>query len=506
MYNYKNEIWKRNIGGCLQFSSTNEMTSDVIIHCKDGTISTHQLVLASVSSMMYKILKTISSEEKLTILMPDFNILSVEEYFLSHNEKIDNKLKNLKKKVELKDFKEECVSDYEFPIIETKEIVNGSKYDDEESIPSSDRDFDPDFDLGDLSPEKEDFKEEVPDSDTVVIPLNKPKEEPESEKTHKKLFKEKLARYHFTEQPNKASVKCKHCGKKIKYQIKNYEKLVKRHLLVKHLENFTEDQKKDLLHYCKIDVDDISDSKKNKLIDSKKKLKKRKKPGKTLDPQTGEMVNVSKVNVGNRSALVWNYVFFDSETGSSKCKSCDKTFHNSHRSVILRHLVKFHNIVEKEEGLRMQLMCSYCGKLYGTSSQRKACEINHQNKQNIPKLICPVQGCGKEFDNQFKFERHKNVHRTISCQYCGKTFVKTSGLYVHLRTHEDYVPYECEVCFKTFKFYNGLKRHLKNQHPDFLALMKDRKFECSQCNKCFTSKVFLQRHIENKHKEYKSLC
>ena len=193
MYNYKNEIWKRNIGGCLQFSSTNEMTSDVIIQCKDGTISTHQLVLASVSSMMYQLLKTISSEEKLTILMTEFNILSVEEYFLSHNEKIDNKLKNLKKKVKLKDFKEECVSDYEFPIIETKEIVNGSKYDDEESIPSSDRDFDPDFDLGDLSPEKEDFKEEVPDSDTVVIPLNKPKEEPESEKTHNTLAQK--ARY-----------------------------------------------------------------------------------------------------------------------------------------------------------------------------------------------------------------------------------------------------------------------------------------------------------------------
>ena len=76
------EIWRKNIVKCLSFQScSNEITSDVIIHCNDGTVSTHQLVLASLSPMMYQILKTMSSEEKLTILMPEFGSDQAEDYF-----------------------------------------------------------------------------------------------------------------------------------------------------------------------------------------------------------------------------------------------------------------------------------------------------------------------------------------------------------------------------------------------------------------------------------------
>ena len=80
---------KRNIftylsGSCSEYGSVSDEggTSDVIIHCRDGSLSTYRLVLASISKMFYAELKE-NSSEKLVIFMPEFSVKYVKHFFLS---------------------------------------------------------------------------------------------------------------------------------------------------------------------------------------------------------------------------------------------------------------------------------------------------------------------------------------------------------------------------------------------------------------------------------------
>ena len=55
-------------------------TSDVIIHCSDGTVPGNQLILAAMSDMFFSILKENFStiDEKVAIILPDLKTAEVK--------------------------------------------------------------------------------------------------------------------------------------------------------------------------------------------------------------------------------------------------------------------------------------------------------------------------------------------------------------------------------------------------------------------------------------------
>ena len=517
------EIWRKNIVKCLSFQScSNEITSDVIIHCKNGTISTHQLVLASLSPMMYQILKTMSSEEKLTILMPEFGSDQAEDYFSRNCDKdedyfsrnCDKDKSKIKEILELKDIKDEFIYDDS-----KNSIKDNREYHKEDS--DQDPAYDSDFTLDgeELTEDQKLIEEECKVvNDPVVISINKSSLDTKQCSENKKIFLERFAWYHFSKTSNKTQMKkgsitCKYCNRIFKVNLKQIyqtDKIIRKHIMRFHQEKITEEQHKHLLEYCSNDIDEVLKKKVKKIIGKEGKAKTH---DNLLDPETGQMSIKTNLKLGprigirekKRTNVVWKYMSCDSLTGEAKCQFCDRTFSysKSMANIILRHLVKSHDILEKEESLRISLFCAICGKSHGSTLERQKCEENHQNRKIF---ACTFEGCGKEFNLQSKLERHKNIHNSVSCQFCGKEFKqsKIHLLYAHLRVHSDDVPYECEVCGKSFKFHGGLGRHQKKHHPNFVTENKKRKFECLHCGIFMKSKMFLHIHMKKKHGDEES--
>ena len=69
-------------------------TSDVIIHCSDGTVPGNQLILAAMSDVFFSILKENFStiDEKVAIILPDLKTVEVKTFFenLFSSQKIEN--------------------------------------------------------------------------------------------------------------------------------------------------------------------------------------------------------------------------------------------------------------------------------------------------------------------------------------------------------------------------------------------------------------------------------
>ena len=69
-----------NLGSC--FPGNSENFSDVLVICCDGQISTHKLVLASISQMLYTEFKVNIWDEIVYISLPDTNVSDITNYLL----------------------------------------------------------------------------------------------------------------------------------------------------------------------------------------------------------------------------------------------------------------------------------------------------------------------------------------------------------------------------------------------------------------------------------------
>ena len=58
-----------------------DTTADVIIHCNNGIIPSHRIVLASISNMLASILKQDTWDETITLMLMDFTVEEISKYF-----------------------------------------------------------------------------------------------------------------------------------------------------------------------------------------------------------------------------------------------------------------------------------------------------------------------------------------------------------------------------------------------------------------------------------------
>jgi len=130
--------------------------------------------------------------------------------------------------------------------------------------------------------------------------------------------------------------------------------------------------------------------------------------------------------------------------------------------------------------------------------------------------------CGKQFEQQSKYEIHKYVHLDrkhwpLECPLCQKHFI-TKGAYNRhlLSVHKvDKAPSILEICAKSVpcgvcgKYYQNtghLKRHILT-HCKTLGKASTKTIKCEQCDKLCLSEGELQRHIDRIHlKVRRCLC
>ncbi|XP_055641621.1 zinc finger protein 436-like [Toxorhynchites rutilus septentrionalis] len=81
------------------------------------------------------------------------------------------------------------------------------------------------------------------------------------------------------------------------------------------------------------------------------------------------------------------------------------------------------------------------------------------------------------------------------CEYCEKSFGRSTHLRRHMFTHTKEKPFKCKICAKPFSRSDHLAIHESTFHS--LA----RPFACQLCEKAFKRAEYLRDHMESKHNE-----
>ncbi|XP_023212887.1 zinc finger protein 761-like [Centruroides sculpturatus] len=113
---------------------------------------------------------------------------------------------------------------------------------------------------------------------------------------------------------------------------------------------------------------------------------------------------------------------------------------------------------------------------------RKPQEIEKMADKNDNSLTC--EECGKNFVRKKNLLSHKKTHsneRPHKCVECGQTFSLRNTLVCHRRVHTKERLYTCSLCFKSFTQCSTLKTHVIYKHT------KSFPYFCDKCGRGFIS-------------------
>ncbi|XP_011141838.1 uncharacterized protein LOC105184637 isoform X2 [Harpegnathos saltator] len=139
-----------------------------------------------------------------------------------------------------------------------------------------------------------------------------------------------------------------------------------------------------------------------------------------------------------------------------------------------------------------------CGKAFLTSYSLK---IHVRVHTKVKPFECNHKGCKKAFNTLYRLRAHQRLHsgNTFNCEEtgCVKFFTTLSDLKKHIRTHTQERPYKCREkgCGKAFTASHHLKTH-KRTHTG------ERPYVCTfdNCKRCFTTPHSLKSHIKTHNK------
>ncbi|KYQ57630.1 Metal regulatory transcription factor 1 [Trachymyrmex zeteki] len=139
-----------------------------------------------------------------------------------------------------------------------------------------------------------------------------------------------------------------------------------------------------------------------------------------------------------------------------------------------------------------------CGKAFLTSYSLK---IHIRVHTKVKPFECNHKDCKKAFNTRYRLRAHQRLHsgNTFNCEEtgCVKFFTTLSDLKKHIRTHTQERPYKCREkgCGKAFTASHHLKTH-KRTHTG------ERPYVCTfeNCKRRFTTPHSLKSHIKTHNK------
>ena len=250
-------------------------------------------------------------------------------------------------------------------------------------------------------------------------------------------------------------------------------------------------------------------------------------PGPQEEKQEGEEGETkSQVSDGsteypdNVDSLIDTKMLITLKDGSKKCHICGKIFNDSTR--IKRHLLShsdkkpykcnlcgwgFHQKTNMERHLASHTSegeghpCYHCNSWFTTKSvlslhlrEAHGGRANIKPKQEEDDDYKPSESPTPERDRRAKTESDFGDDCDMShltCNICGKTFVKKTNLKHHLMLHRGEKPWKCHICGWRFVQKCNLKKHIETHNTGV--------YKCPHCDIKFASKGAVNGHLSMAH-------
>jgi len=502
--------------------------SDVLIYCSDGQISCHKLVLASISTMLYREFMLNIWDENVSIIVPDFTVQEVRAFIESVY-----KCQNLNKFADLAKLfgceKANIDEDLYFDELSFKEEIC-NEIDDYQPVETSEEIINNSFS------ENDDSEETV----KILISSKEFSEVRESSDFVWRFFKLKAK----SSTHHRNIVNCLHCDSTISIQKLSNTVSLKMHLFSTHpdllLEKYFNDP--NILRTDNDEKENLEDRKSKKISGRERSFvwDNFTKVGNVNDKDStsmkcnfcGQIVKFKGVNNTNNSMRlhlltkhfeqldkadiqrslmrstkmmqlksekkvgsneprkekkiykkgdrVWKYFIKCEDEHWAWCQICEKKYANKIAGLIL-HVNQVHDKLESGP-----IPCEYCGKTFDT--ERAHGQHVYRSHTRSDRYECDV--CFKTFLGKAVFRRHIMIHggvKAFQCNVCGKRFLTEVELKSHTRVHTGETPFECPTCLLKFRFRSTLKNHKCGE-------VEDKPFECEKCFKKFKLKKSKTRH------------
>ncbi|KAF6738229.1 Zinc finger and BTB domain-containing protein 16-A [Oryzias melastigma] len=113
--------------------------------------------------------------------------------------------------------------------------------------------------------------------------------------------------------------------------------------------------------------------------------------------------------------------------------------------------------------------CELCGKSFLDSLRLRMHLLSHSAGEKA--IVCDQ--CGAQFQTEESLEAHRQIHTgsdmAIFCLLCGKRFQTQTALQQHMEVHAGVRSYICSECNRTFPSHTALKRHLRSHTAYFIG-------------------------------------